>query len=50
MMRGVRDFIDRAIERFFVCSRRLGETAQFTDELQRRRANFVIRRRWTEIM
>jgi hypothetical protein len=50
MMRGVRDFIDCAIERFFVCSRRLGETAQFTDELQRRRANFVIRRRWTEIM
>ena len=50
MMRGMRDFIDRAIERFLVCFRRLGETAQFSDELQRRRPDLIIGRGWTEVM
>ena len=44
MMRGMRDFIDRAIECFLICFRRLRETAQFSDELQRRRLDLVIRR------
>jgi len=46
MMRGVRDFIDRVIERFLVCLRWFRESAQLTDKLQRRRPNLVIRRRW----
>lgn len=50
MMRGMRDFIDRAIECFLVRFRRLRETAQFSDELQRRRLDLIIRRRRTEIM
>ena len=45
MMRNVRDFIDRAIESVLVRFRRLGETAQLPDELQRRRPNLIIRRR-----
>ena len=49
-MRGVCDFIDSAIESVLVCFRRFGEAAQFPNELQRRRVNFIIRRRWTEIM
>jgi hypothetical protein len=50
MMRSVRDFIDRAIESVLVRFRRLGETAQLPDELQRRRPNFIIRRRRSKIM
>ena len=46
MMRGMRDFIDRAIECFLVCFRRFRETAQFSDELQRRRLDLVIGRGW----
>ena len=50
MMRGMRDFIDRAIECFLVCFRRLRETAQFSDELQRRRLDFIIGRGRTEVV
>ena len=45
MVRGMRDVIDRAIERFLVCFRWLGETAQFSDKLKRRRPDLIIRRR-----
>jgi hypothetical protein len=44
MMRSVRDFIDRAIESVLVCFRWLGESAQLSNELQRRRPNLIIRR------
>lgn len=46
----MRDFIDRAIERSFIRLRRLGEPAKLSDELQRRRPNLIIRRRWRKIM
>ena len=46
VMRGMRDFIDRAIECFLICFRRLRETAQFSDELQRRRLDLITGRRW----
>jgi len=49
-MGNVRDFIDRAIECGFVCLRRFGESRQLSDELKRRRANFVLGRRGTEVM
>ena len=35
MMRGMRHFIDRAIERLFVRFRRLGESGKFSNKLQR---------------
>ena len=50
MLRSVSDIIDGAIERCFVCLGRLRETAQLPDELKRRRANFVVRGRWTEVV
>ncbi len=50
MMRGVGHVIHRAIECFLVRVRRLGESAKFPDKLQRRCANFVIRRPRLEIM
>ena len=50
MMRGMRYFIDCVIECFLVCFRRLRETAQFSDELQRRRLNLIIGRRWIEVV
>jgi hypothetical protein len=50
MMSGVGDFIDRAIEYFFVSLRGFGETAQLPDELQRRRPNLITGRWRTEIM
>jgi hypothetical protein len=50
MLRGVSDIIDGTIESCLVCLRRFRETAQFPDELKRRSANFIRRRRRTEIM
>jgi hypothetical protein len=50
MMRGMRNLIDRSIECVLVCFRRFGETAQFSNELKRRRANFVVRRGRCKIM
>ena len=45
MMRDMRDFIDRTIERFLVCFRRLGKSGKLANELKRRRANLFVRRR-----
>ena len=50
MMSGMRNVIDRAIERVLVGFRRFGESAQLPNELQRRRANLVVRRRRRKIM
>jgi hypothetical protein len=50
MLRGVSDIINGPIERCLVCLGRFRETAQFPDELKRRSANFIRRRRWTEVM
>jgi len=50
MLRGVNDIIDGSIESCLVCLGRFCETAQLADELKRRSANLVIRRRWTEVM
>jgi len=50
MLRGVSDIIDRTIESCLVCLGRFRETAQLADELKRRSANLVVRRRWTEVM
>ena len=50
MMRGVGDFVDCAIECILVCFRRLGESAQLANKLQRRRANFIVRRRRSEVV
>ena len=46
----MRNFVHRSIECLFVRLRRFGETAQLADELERRRANFVVGRRRTEVM
>src|SRR5689334_7970362 len=50
MMGGVSDFVDRTIECILVGLRWLGEAGKFSDKLQRRRANFVIRRRRRKVM
>jgi hypothetical protein len=50
MLRGVSDVIDRTIESCLVCLGRFRETAQLPDELKRRSANFIRRRRWTEVV
>jgi hypothetical protein len=50
MLRGVRDIIDGTIESCLVCLGGVRETAQLADELKRRSANLVVRRRWTEVM
>ena len=50
MLRSVSDIIDGPIESGLVCLGRFCETAQLADELKRRSANLVIRRRWTEVM
>jgi hypothetical protein len=50
MLRGVSDIIDGPIESCLVCLGRFRETAQLADELKRRSANLVVRRRWTEVM
>jgi hypothetical protein len=50
MVCGVCDIIHGTIESFLVCFGRFCETAQLANELKRRRANLVDRRRWTEVM
>lgn len=50
VMRGMGHIIDGTVESFLVCLGGLGETAQLPDELQRRSANFIRRRRWTEVV
>src|SRR5215471_638626 len=50
MLCGVSDFIDGAIESCLVGLGRFRETAQLPDELERRSANLIRRRRWTEVM
>ena len=50
MMCDMRNFIDRVIECVLVCSRRLSESAQLSNELERRCANFIIRRRRSEVV
>src|SRR5262245_30578950 len=43
--RNSRDIIHRAVERHLVCLRRLRESRQLTDELNRRGANLLVSRR-----
>jgi hypothetical protein len=50
MLRGVSHIIDRTIESCLVCLGRFSETAQLPDELERRSANFISRRRRLKIM
>jgi hypothetical protein len=50
MLRSVSDIIDGTIKSCLVCLGRLCETAQLPDELKRRSANFIRRRRWTEVV
>jgi len=50
MMGSVGHVIDRAIERLFVCARRLRKSGKLPNELERRRANLFIRRSWRKIM
>src|ERR671931_899455 len=50
MLCGAGDLVDCAIESCLVCLGRFRETAQLPDELKRRNANFIRRRRWTEVM
>ena len=49
-MRDVRDFIDRAIEGVLIRLRRFRESGQLPNELKRRCANFIIRRRRSEVV
>jgi hypothetical protein len=50
MLCGVSDIIDGAIESCLVGLGRFRETAQLADELKRRSANFILCRRWTEVV
>jgi hypothetical protein len=50
MLCGVSDIIDSAIESCLICLGRFRETTQLPDKLKRRSANFIRRRRWTEVM
>jgi hypothetical protein len=50
MLRGVSNIIDGPIESCLVCLGRFRKTAQLPDELKRRSANFIRRRRWTEVV
>ena len=50
MFGGVSNIIDGTIESCLVCLGRFREPAQLADELKRRSANLVVRRRWTEVM
>jgi hypothetical protein len=50
MVGRVSDIIDGTIESCLVCLGGFRETAQLADELKRRSANLVLRRRWTEVM
>jgi hypothetical protein len=47
---GLRHLIDGAIKGEFVGLGWLGKTAEFSDELQRRRTNFFIRRRRLKVV
>jgi hypothetical protein len=47
---GLRHLLDGAIENFFVCFRRFRKAAELPNELQRRRADFFLRRRRFEVM
>src|SRR4051812_15517752 len=47
---GVSDVFDRAIENCLVCLGRFRESAQLPNELERRSANFICRRGWSEVM
>ena len=49
-MSDMRDLIDRAIESVFVCFRRFRKTAQLSNELKRRCADLIIRRRRCKVM
>ena len=49
-MGDVRDFVHGAIEGVLVCVGRFRESGQLPNELKRRRANFVVRRRRRKIM
>src|SRR3954447_20665539 len=49
-MRNMCNFIDCAVEHFFVRLRGLRETGKFANKLQRRRANLVVCRRRLEVM
>jgi hypothetical protein len=50
MLGGMSHVVDGAVERFLVRLRRFREAAQFPDELERRRANLVVRGRRQEVM
>ena len=50
MLRGVSDIIDGTVESCLICLGRLRETAQLPNELKRRSANFIRRRRRTEVV
>jgi hypothetical protein len=50
MLRSMSDIIDRTIESCLVRLGRFRETAQLPDELNRRSANFIVCRGWTEVM
>ena len=50
MLRGVRDFVYRAIKGVLIRVRRFRESGQLPNELKRRCANLVIRRRRCKIM
>ena len=49
-MRSVGHFVHRAMEGRFVCFRRVGETGELSDKLERRCPDFILPRRWREIM
>jgi hypothetical protein len=50
MLCGMSDIIDSAVESCLICLGRFRETAQLPDELKRRSANFIRRRRRTEVV
>src|SRR5512147_2683400 len=50
MVCSMSDIIDSAVKSCLVCLGRFGETAQLANELKRGRANFILRRRRTEVM
>jgi hypothetical protein len=50
MFRGVSDIMDGTIESCLICLGRSREPTQLSDELKRRSANFIRRRRRTEVM
>src|SRR5262249_6179766 len=48
-LRGGGHFIDRAVEHHFVRAGWTIHPAEFSDELERRRSNLVVSRRWREV-